>query len=188
MKIAQKRNMINGKNPLCKIHSEPRSKKHCENISNSKKGKAWSWTIDSEKRKIVCAKISKSLTNKKFSDAHKVNLSKALKGIPNKMKGKKHSEEFCLKLRKPKTNTDNMKGPRNTKTCPHCNLTASSRNITVYHMDNCFMSPSNIPILTLDKNIHADTCFTVAEISRMFNISAALISHLIKINKIQLLS
>ena len=102
-----------------------------------------------------------------------------------KRKGKKHSEEFCLKLRKPKTNTDNMKGPRNTKTCPHCNLTASSRNITVYHMDNCFMSPSNIPILTLDKNIHADACFTVAEISRLFNISAALISHLIKINKIQ---
>ena len=48
------------------------------------------------------------------------------------MKGRKYSKERC----------NNMKGPRgkynnNKSTCPHCNMTGRSNNMTRYHFDNC---------------------------------------------------
>lgn len=47
------------------------------------------------------------------------------------------SEETKNKLRKPKSTTENMKGPKQTIKCPHCDLVGSVSNMKRWHFDNC---------------------------------------------------
>jgi hypothetical protein len=60
--------------------------------------------------------------------------SKAQIGIPR-------SEEVKMKMRKPRTTTEKMKGKRKTSVCPHCNLEGGNSNMKRWHFDNCLKHP-----------------------------------------------
>ena len=106
---------------------------------------------------------------KEFSEEHKNNISKNAynnQGENNPFYGKNHSEESKVKMRKPRSNTENMKGgllkgkdhpmygknqSNETKEkisqshlnrplliCPYCNLRSrGGANMKRYHFDNC---------------------------------------------------
>ena len=55
-------------------------------------------------------------------------------------KGKKHgpmSELHKQSLRKPKTSTKNMQGPKKIETCPHCKTTGGVNVMRRWHFNNC---------------------------------------------------
>jgi hypothetical protein len=60
--------------------------------------------------------------------------SKVQTGIPR-------SEEVKIKMRKPRTTTEKMKGKRQTSICPHCNLEGGNANMKRWHFDNCLKHP-----------------------------------------------
>lgn len=58
----------------------------------------------------------------------------------NPFYGKHHSEETLKKLRKPKSNTDNMSFRLNNSikvSCPHCNKEGQLTNMKRWHFNNC---------------------------------------------------
>ena len=85
---------------------------------------------------------------------------KPYNGENNPFYGKTHSEETKQQMRKPKSNTENMKKSEETKVkisesmqgkknakgktwkqekinCPHCNKIGGTANMKRYHFENC---------------------------------------------------
>ena len=98
------------------------------------------------KEGIKNAPSRKNIKKPPRTEEHIKNLSKALKGKPihvntrkallKAITGKPCSEETRKKI------SEANKGPRgkqnyNTSTCPYCNMTGRSANMTRYHFDNC---------------------------------------------------
>ena len=72
--------------------------------------------------------ISKILDNRRTYD-----------GQNNPFYGKKHDKIAIAKMRKPRSEAakQNMRGPREQKTCPYCGAVGAGGNMTRYHFDNC---------------------------------------------------
>lgn len=65
------------------------------------------------------------------------HMSEKYSGQGNPFYGKQHSETARKKMSKPRTNTANMRGPRQQKTCPHCGHVGAGGNMSRYHFNNC---------------------------------------------------
>ncbi len=72
-------------------------------------------------------------------------------GEINPFYGKRHTEEALNRMRKPKSNTDNMKFRLNNSTkvtCPHCNKEGQLTNMKRWHFTNCKSVPQPPEIST----------------------------------------
>ena len=70
-------------------------------------------------------------------ERYKAAISERLTGSGNPMFGKHHTDETRKKMRKPKSSTVNMKGPKRKVLCPVCKKEGGASNMTRYHFDNC---------------------------------------------------
>lgn len=83
-----------------------------------------------------------------YGKSHKTEtkdkISAKKKGCVAPNKGATHTGEALQKMRKPRSEEGkaNMRKPRSKMlTCPYCNKTGASGNMSRYHMDNCKSKP-----------------------------------------------
>lgn len=83
-----------------------------------------------------------------YGKSHKTEtkdkISAKKKGCVAPNKGATHTDEALQKMRKPRSEEGktNMRKPRSKMlTCPHCDKTGASGNMSRYHMDNCKSRP-----------------------------------------------
>jgi hypothetical protein len=76
--------------------------------------------------------------NKKLSESHKANLSKAKSGANHPMYGKHHSDESKRKK------SEATKGiPKPIVTCPHCGKVGGKNTMGRWHFDKCKLNPGS---------------------------------------------
>lgn len=73
---------------------------------------------------------------RKLSEARKRDYENGKRGVPQR-KGIVTSEETKEKMRKPKQNVENYKGPKERHTCPHCGKEGGGGVMYRFHFDNC---------------------------------------------------
>jgi len=126
------------------LPSDDDIKQETSNFKNSQTNKGKTKTKEHIAKRRASMPDQSGENNSFYGKSHrsetKAAISAKKKGSIAPNKGATHTGEALQKMRKPRSEEGkaNMRKPRSKMlTCPHCNKTGASGNMSRYHMDNC---------------------------------------------------
>jgi hypothetical protein len=114
------------------IHLDQKDEAAIHAITIRMNGNSKGWKHSEETKK----KMKQSAMGKPGTNVGRIWSKETNEKRSNSLKGKKRSQEVILKLRKPKSTTEKMKGTRKKIHCPNCNLMLGSSGIGM-HLKKC---------------------------------------------------